>query len=521
MKHIRMFFAIATTLLVLASCKKGFLEEKPHSFISSDALYGTDAGLEAAINGCYSTMSAYGGYGAGYLVLISVGSGGYLSRSAANADLNSLTHGPSTLMLTNNSPWDQFYSAIAIANDIIAKAPLGSASEVVKSKVVGEAHLLRGMLYFNLVRMFGGVPLRTAPTTQKDIYLPRASKDEVYALIIADLEKAKAMMTTTPSIGRPSKYAAGALLGKVYLAMASNAPVTQSPYWEKAKTELLEVVASGAYSLVPNFTTLFTAGNENTKESIIEIQYSLAGGNSEQFCNFFTPGGSNLTPVAATPPFGNIRLNKEIFDRHRTQYPTDPRINVSYVYGSFTKAAGGVTNIYPTVNNPNQGWPYIKKYVDPAFIAGSSNRNFIYLRYADVLLMLAEIENEINGSGAAYVYVNQVLARARNSSTPAAATPADWSGLTQDQFRDRILRERRYELMGELHLYYDVRRKGAEYLKAFFLEHNNHPTFNATADKAYPTDDASVNKLLLFPIPEKEINTNPKMSAADQNPGYN
>jgi len=182
---------------------------------------------------------------------------------------------------------------------------------------------------------------------------------------------------------------------------------------------------------------------------------------------------------------------------------------------------GTSVNVYPTVNNTAQGWPYIKKYVDPAYVATLSNRNFIYLRYADVLLMLAEAENEINGPANAYQYVNQVLLRARNSATPAAAVPADWSGMTQDQFRDRILRERRYELIGECHLWHDVRRRGAAYLKAFFIEHNTHATFNPAADKTYPTDDASVNKLLLIPIPEKEINTNTMMSPADQNPGYN
>jgi hypothetical protein len=521
MKSNKIFFVLAFITITASSCKKGFLEEKPYSFVSADALYNNDAGLEAAVNGCYSIMADYGGYGAGYLTWMTVGSGGYWTSQGPNSDMNILAHGPSNLWLVNNSPWDQFYSAIKVANDIITRAPSGTATAAAKTKAIGEAHFMRGMLYFNLVRMFGGVPIRTLPPTQDDVNLPRSTKEEVYALVIADLEKAKTMMTATPQAGRPSKFAAAALLGKVYIHMAGNQTAAQTDLWAKAKTELLDVVTNGGYVLQPSFASLFSASNENTKESIIEIQYTISAGPNGQFTNFFCPNGSTLTPLASNGPFGRNRPNKDIFDRHRTQYPGDPRIDVTYVYGSFTKNTGGTQNIYPTVNNTTQGWPYIKKYVDPAYVATFSNRNFIYLRYADVLLSLAEAENEINGPANAYQYVNPVLARARNTVTPAATIPANWSGMTQDQFRDRILRERRYELIGECHLYYDVRRRGANYLKTFFIEHNTHSTFNISADKTYPTDDVSVNKLLLMPIPEKEINANTMINPEHQNPGYN
>lgn len=520
MKSIKFLLSVFFLGVMTVSCKKGFLEEKPYSFISAEALYNTDAGLEAAINGCYSIMADYGGYGAGYLTWMTVGSGGYRTSQGPNSDMNTMTQGPSNLWLINNSPWDQFYSAIKVANDIIARAPAGKASEDTKVKAIGEAHFMRGMLYFNLVRMFGGVPLRTLPPSQDDVNLPRATKDSVFDLIISDLTKAKLTMSATPQFGRPSKYAATALLGKVYIHMAGNQTAGETDLWAKAKAELLDVVANGGYMLLPSFSSLFTAGNENTKESIIEIQYTINGGPNGQFTNFFNPSGSTLTPLAANGPFGRNRPNKDIFDRHRTQYPGDPRIDVTYVYGSFARNVGGVQNIYPTVNNTSQGWTYIKKYSDPAYVATYSNRNFIYLRYADVLLSLAEVENEINGPATAYQHVNLVLARARNTVSPASTVPANWTGMTQDQFRDRILRERRYELIGECHLYHDVRRRGASYLKAFFIEHNTHRTFNPAADKIYPTDDASMNKLLLMPIPEKEINTNTKINPEHQNPGY-
>jgi starch-binding outer membrane protein, SusD/RagB family len=520
MKRIKFLVKVLTFSISIISCKKSFLQEVPYNFISSTSLYSDDAGVEAAVNGCYSIMADYAGYGAGYLTWMTVGSGGYYSTQTPNNDMNTLTHTALNIWLTGNSPWDQFYSAINSANDIIMHAPKGGASQTIKDKAVGEAYFMRAMLYFNLVRMFGGVPLKTEPSTYENIYKPRATKDEVYALIISDLEKAKVKMTATPNVGRPSKWAAQALLGKVYIQMAGNQTAAQTLLWQKAKNELVSVVMNGGYKLQPNFATLFTAGIENTNESIIEIQYSISGGAQGQFTNFFAPSGSTLTPLAVNGPFGRNRINKDIFDKHKAQYATDPRIDVSYVYGSYIRNTGTIVNVYPTVNNVLQGWPYLKKYIDPNYVATYSNINFIYLRYADVLLNLAEAENEINGPTNAYQYVNQVLLRARNSVTPAATTPADWNGMTLDQFRDRIMRERRYELIGECHLWHDVRRRGAEGLKTFFIEHNTHPTFNKDADIVYPTDDNSVNKLLLMPIPEKEINTNPLINLNDQNFGY-
>jgi hypothetical protein len=516
MKKIKFLVPVAVLLIGFTSCKKGFLEEEPYSFISAGALYKNDAGCEAAINGCYATMAEFAGFGAGYHSLINIGSGGFWTTQGPAQDLNTLTFGASTLFLTNNSPWDQFYSAIKVANDIIVNVPNGNATDSVKTKIIGEAYLLRGMLYFNLVRMFGGVPLRTRPVTEDEVNIARATREETYNLIINDLEKAKTMMTAYAQKGRPTKYAAYALLGKVYIAMAGNDPA--SPNWAKAKTELLKVVTESGYALEKSSTLLFSPTNENSKESIIEIQYAISGGPNGQFTNYYSPSQSTFTPLAANGPFGRNRINKDIFDRHKAQYPTDPRIDANYIYGSYPKIGGGNQTVYPA-NTAGQGFPYLKHYIDPNYVATFSNRNFIYLRYADVLLSLAECENEIAGPANAYQYVNQVLTRARDKNgdgTVIATTPANWTGMTQVQFRDRIMRERRYELIGECHLWYDTRRRGQADFFAFLTEHNTHPTLNLAFDKIYPLNA----RLLLFPIPDKEINANTLINPSDQNPGY-
>lgn len=131
--------------------------------------------------------------------------------------------------------------------------------------------------------------------------------------------------------------------------------------------------------------------------------------------------------------------------------------------------------------------------------------------------MLAECENEINGPDNAYAYVNQVLSRARKitaDGSEEAASPMNWEGLSQSEFRDKIMMERRFELIGECHLYYDVRRRGVQKFIAFLRSHNEHPTLNPQFDVIYP-----LNRRLM-PIPDKEINTNTKINPQDQNPGY-
>lgn len=524
MKH---FFKtiFSSVLIILVSSCSDFLEETPYSFTNREEVYQTDATAETALMGVYAQMSSYGGFGAGYPTLITVASGGFRTTQGPASDLNRLAFDGSQIWLAgDNSPWEAFYAAIRNANDVIINLPKGTASDAAKKRIIGEAKFLRGMLYFNLVRMFGAIPLSLEPPTVGSLYKARSPVDKVYEQIIKDLEEAKVEMLEPAQTlkGRPNKYAAYALLGKVYLTLAGNDPL--SPYWQKAKDELLEVYRSKAYALQKSTEALFAPGNENTTESILEIQFSVnLSAPNGQYTNFFTPGGSTFTPNSgSTRPFGRILLNKEIFEAHRTQYPTDPRINSSYIFSSYTKQDGTIQKIYPD-NKAGQGWPYIKKYVDPSFAENRSNRNFIYLRYADVLLMLAEAENEINGPANAYAYVNELMYRARTKAdNTQATTPANWSGMTKEVFRDRIMLERRYELIGEGHLWYDVRRRGVDYFLNFLKQHNESRFLvfstnpNQTWDVLYDLNP----RLMLFPIPNTEVNANPLIGPANQNPGY-
>lgn len=513
---------LKTLLPVLAiflffSCKKDFLEEKPFSFLAAEDLYGTDAGLQSQITGAWGIIASPQAYGATYPLVLEMASGGWYNFNVAFKDVNALTFTASSTYMNSSSPFFGFYKTIISANDIIANAQGSKASDAVKTNVLGQAYLLRAMSYFNLVRMFGDVPLRLMPITKDDLNLSRTPKADVYNQIIKDLEEAKKLLPlkAAQTKGRPARFAAAALLGKVYIAMAGED--NSSPFWSKAKEELLSVVQSAEYSLVSNFATLWDVSKPNTSESIIEIQYSLLGVENSR-SNWYTPRGSAFTPLATNPTFGHHRPNKETYSWHAVQYPGDPRINATYIYDSYPLLAGGTKAIWPK-NKTTEGFPYIKKYIDPAFTARTTNCNFIYLRYADVLLSLAEVENEMNGPDMAYQYVNQVLDRARKSIVPTATQPADFSGMNKDEFRKRILLERRYEMMGECHLWYDTRRKGEAYLFNYLKEHNEfniNGGLNLSFDFVYPYD----KKFLLLPIPQDEINANTALSQADQNQGY-
>jgi hypothetical protein len=311
------------------------------------------------------------------------------------------------------------------------------------------------------------------------------------------------------------KWAAYGYLAKVYMTMAGEDGGDPSK-WQLAYNEAIQIF--GKYSLTATYGELFTVGIENTKESIFELQFSQIGATrTSDVVRMFTPSNSTFAPPTS-PTFGRIRPNKEVYDAHKNQYAGDPRIATTFIFDSYPRYPSGNQNIYPKQLSGNQSFACIRKFLDPGYNGTTTSRNTIVFRYADVLLMLAEIENELRGPAGAYQYVNLVLTRARNSVTPVAVQPANWAGMDQTQFRTRILKERQYELLSEGHDWFDTRRRGYEYFKSeILLNHNNYaPNKTSGVDYIYPISE----KNMLLPIPATELAGNQKLTAADQNPGY-
>ena len=231
-------------------------------------------GANVALNGIFESLAAGDYYGSNFHHTGLYMSGLITAKKAIDrttiAKLN-----PSTSQNYPNNLWRNLYRTIARTNDMIVNVDPNTGNADF-GNILGTSYFIRAHTYFNLVRMYGGVPLYTTPADGESLSMPRASVDDVYALIIADAEKAKVLMydaATQAEKGMPGKLAANMLLAKVYMTLAGND--NSSPYWQKAYDEAIQVY--GQYSLVPNYGDLWAseATANNNEESIFEIQFNV------------------------------------------------------------------------------------------------------------------------------------------------------------------------------------------------------------------------------------------------------
>jgi len=505
-------------VFLAVSCQNALIEE-PTAFYSEDSVFASEEAVETIVNGMYSELSNYDYYGSGWHSFITPTSGLFYSSQVANVDGTSLNTDPSNPQL--GKLWGQAYATINVANIIIENLTNKETELENAVHALGQAHFIRGMVYLDLTRFFGAVPLRVVPTDLESIHQSKANQALVIEQIEADLILAKDYLATadfnTPA--KASVATCNAYLARLYMYLAGR-DGGEASYWGEAKTVLLEIYNSQQYQLTPTYAELFEPNNENTSEAIFELQYDHTGGlRNSDIVRVYTPANSLLAP-ANTVTFGRIRPNKEVFDAHLTRYPDDPRLAATHISGAYERLNGTTQKIYPEKTTGKQAYTLIRKWLDPSYNGTTTSRNYILVRYADILLMLAEVENEINGPDAAYDFVNQVVARARDvdgDGMSDTTEPADWTDMDQATFRENILLERQFELLSEGQDWFDGRRRGYEYfLEKIVSTHNNHPTLDPDTDYIY---SVSVKNMLL-PIPLVEISGNQMISSADQNPGY-
>ncbi|MFC5409783.1 RagB/SusD family nutrient uptake outer membrane protein [Larkinella bovis] len=485
----RILSTICVGLLLGSTACENFLKEEPVSAISSENFYKTPADAQAGVNAVYTALSGYYGSNAWYF--------GDVTTEIANR--GELTGGLDVLDYTPADPvfrdfWTVMYRGINYANVAIKLVPGISMEETLRKRYVAEARFLRGLFYFDLVRAFGPVPKISEPTMDdSNNRLPRASVEEIYALILEDLKAAETDLPATyasADVGRATKGAAQALLAKVYLTKGD---------WKNARDKAQEVIASNRYSLFPNFRDVFKVQNENGREHIFSVQFKSGNnrGGGSSFTSQFASRNPNIllngaiagTSIAAERPF-------------YASFPNHYRKQISMVE-TFP------STYYPeiTARGIAQAGPACMKYWDPAFgLTQGGDANWMVLRYADVLLMFAEAENELSGpTAAAYEAINQVRKRARDENANGVSEPAetallpDLTGLTKDTFRLAVWEERRMELCFEGHHRWDLLRTGR------FI------------DALKASGRTAEQKHLLFPIPDLEISANPALT---QNAGY-
>ena len=530
---------VATLSGGLASCNdKSFLTEVPVDFVGPGNFYRNSGDAIAAVNAVYAAFINGTGdlyYGRNFIMLIEytteVATSGRLGGTNERSLPDNFSFDASHAYI--EGVWSSAYAAINRANAVIDNVPRIDMDATLKARIIGEAKFLRALHYFNLVRMFGGVPIRTTETTSStDLAIERSTAAQVYDQIVSDLNEAIAALPPKASYaagdrGRATIGAARTLLGKVYLQRGATGVGTTTDF-AAAEAVLRQVTASGEYSLVPNVMTLwdFYGGTvvENNTEVIFDIQNTRAPGLGGRISSHMAP--NSTAPFLGASTNGSIAAELNFFLSYD---PADARRNATFLL-SWNRGATVNTWAPPPASQTSAAnvaygshTPFPRKYLDILMPStGAEEPNTIILRYADVLLMLAEAINEQAGpTPEAQGFVNQVRARAGLAALPAAATA---SAAT---FKDAIFQERRWELAFEGHGFFDSQRNwnwSKARVEANLVlgrtsgQGNRYPRPNPGSPcVGTPGVCTLTDKFKLFPIPQRAIDVNPQLT---QNPGW-
>ena len=486
----------------LTACKDNFLEKSPLVGVTEDNFYNTEADAIAAINAAYAplqfelTPAGHFRWFWGDVMSDDSEKGG----SGPN-DVFELTQLESFEGVTNgellNAEWKADFQGINRANVALEKVVDIEMDETLKARILGEAKFIRAWFFYNLVTVFGGVPLVDHVLAPSEFDMERASADEVWNLIIQDLTEAIPVLPTKSQyspedLGRVTQGAAQALLAKTYLWREN---------FSAAEQAAADVISSNEYFLESDFAKIFTPEGENGSGSVFEIQYMQNSGgnwgegqaNEGTFTNVFQRARGQFEGFGFNIP------TQDLVDEFFAEGFEDPRLSTTVFRvgdemgdrGVFTKEATGFDHDY-----------YPKKYFnnksdeasfgDPNPNGGSNNR---VIRYADVLLMHAEAAYHNGNEDAARQSLNMVRARARGGNQGILAdVTASGSVLLE-----AIYHEQRVELALEGHRFFELVR-----------------TQRATQELGALGYTEGVHNL--FPIPETQIQaTN---GALKQNPGY-
>ncbi|WP_158989157.1 RagB/SusD family nutrient uptake outer membrane protein [Mucilaginibacter sp. L196] len=484
------FVLIMMLVLWATSCKKSFIQLENPTQISTNDLYKDATGLSLAVTGAYGALQNIYGKSSGGVGIYLFGdvpsdNSSAVVTGAGLGDFEYFTIAPENPNL--ETMWANLYTCIARCNITISRAPAIAMDTTLRNRYIGEMKFLRALSYFNAVRIWGGVPLVTKEITTiaQSLTYNRATTANVYAQIEQDLKDAETVLPisyTGTDLGRATSGAAKAILGKVYLTEGK---------FDLCKAELTGLLPRGTnpygYDLVTNYSDVYSLTDELNKEIIFAVRYTGGGfGTGSPFYNWFLPeiSGSAIAKVGGSSGFNTVR--QDLFDAFPT---TDPRRDLSIAKYTGTTASA----------------LYTRKYIDAPTAAFDASNDWIVIRYADVMLMYAEAENELNGPANAISYVNDVRKRAyagvANNLTAAQTS-------SQANMRLAIETERRLELNMEGHRWFDLVRtnRAITVMNAHFTKYQI---------KSGTTVVQITNHDLLFPIPLREIQLNPNLT---QNP---
>jgi starch-binding outer membrane protein, SusD/RagB family len=540
------------------------LDETASTFISPDKFYQNDSQAAIAVNGVYAPLMGWNGWKspAQQSVLCEDNEvlcwnwmgGGFAGKSAGE------------WYMQDNGVYFGDYQIIERANEVIQNVAASTGiTEAMKKQATGQALFARGYAYFDLVRRYGGVPLRLEPYSPDPQMgaLARSTADQVFLQVAKDLRQAAGMLPATYSQpngqGLPRAATAWGLLAKVYMHMAGDEATgtplaaAKAAFIDSARIAAQTAMTDASTKLETNYMDLFDINKQNTSAEILfAVQGATTGLNGSQLPSMFGPRGDCTLVGGCGQGFASLRedfvrsfeANDKRAEHNKAiamtwEVTNSPRGKVralqtdslatlqakglvtrdqAFQWENWTEGCGAFQQQYDsvTVKDATTGAStttvyaiarpfYTLKYIDPQHLGSdqAAANNFIILRLADVMLIFAEAENEKSGpTAAAYAAINAVRQRAGLSALSA--------GLSQAQFRTAVWNERSHELYGEFQARFDLVREGR------WLSVMNSPS--TVADfSGHGTCRPRQTFQKLQPIPNKEISANPLIQ---QNPGY-
>jgi hypothetical protein len=472
----------------IASCSKSYFDRLPTDQPIENTFFNDEVSIKQVLNDAYFTLrTAYINYFAfGDL------SSDDVYNSKFNNSTNHITINESNVVSDNglvNDFWNASYAVISRANlvlDNVGTVPMPDAS---RAQYTNEAKFLRALMYFNLVRIYGDVPLVLSDikTPAEALSFAREAKNKVYDQIIADLQAAEelpASYTANNDIGRATRWAAKALLAKVYLTLGKNA---------EADVKLKDVVDAPAtpgtnnFHLLPNYADVFDAAKPNNGEIIFAVQYARG----------FSPSQGNPFVNGA---MANEDIGTGVLKRGTGTFLMTEDLNTQFSQNDARRS------MIKQLTGSRRTYIFTTKYFDAGMTTTiDAGNDWIVLRYADVNLMYAETQNELGQTANAFNYLKAVRDRAGLTTDASLAT-------NQDAMRTAIQQERRVELFCEGHRWFDLLRTGK-----LISVMNAHFAANWSNDEI-----GSGNKVepfeLVFPVPRYQVNLNPNKII--QNEGY-
>lgn len=474
--HLGKYITILLVSCTATGCSS-FVDITPQHVIPVGNYYKTEADIRATLTGAYGNLrDIYNGFWI-HFELPSDNTQVFTENEGSYGEFDWLTFRSTGGV---SGPWNQAYRTIASANIILDRIDGVTITDELKKQYTGEAKFLRALMYFNLVRLFGDVPLvlKELLTEEEAYTYRRTPAEQVYAQIEKDLLDAIAMLPpkfTGVNVGRATSGAARSLLGKAYL---------QQKKWEAAEAILAEVI--NAYTFEPDLTKLFGPANDNNSEVIFSIQYVAGGiGLGNSFAHAFAPQKSG-TSVVSLGAFSNNMGTQDLYDAFEA---ADLR-KTAYI------------GVFKDGTNPKIYY-WSKKFVNNVSVLNDGGNDWPVIRYADVLLMYAEALNQNNKTEEALTFISKTRVRAK-------LTPL--TGLSKADTQLALEKERRLELCYEGHRWHDLIRWGKEV-----------STMEAFQTKYRPIDPRLSNMSItadrkLMPVPFREINLNPLL--LPQNSGY-